>query len=156
MPFYLITILALFFIYGCSSNTIVIEKDKKIVEKKTIDENIIIQSQREPFTPIEFREYMKELDAKLFIDLDSKLFRGKDWVEYKQVQNTLESLIKQTREIKEFEVIRDDEEATRLIKKLITHEYLLDDVIKNEKFDYIKPAFNRVVESCNNCHDMMI
>ena len=34
MPFYLITILALFFIYGCSSNTIVIEKDKKIVEKK--------------------------------------------------------------------------------------------------------------------------
>ena len=99
---------------------------------------------------------MKELDAKLFIDLDSKLFRGKDWVEYKQVQNTLESLIKQTREIKEFEVIRDDEEATRLIKKLITHEYLLDDVIKNEKFDYIKPAFNRVVESCNNCHDIMI
>jgi enterochelin esterase-like enzyme len=155
MPFY-ITILALFFIYGCSSNTIVIEKDKKIVEKKTIDENIIIQSQREPFTPIEFREHMKALDAKLFIDLDSKLFRGKDWVEYKQVQKTLESLIKQTRELKEFEVIRDDEEATRLIKKLITHEYLLDDVIKNEKFDYIKPAFNRVVESCNNCHDMMI
>ena len=74
---------------GCIEQKVKPKPPKKIVEKKTIDENIIIQSQREPFTPIEFREYMKELDAKLFIDLDSKLFRGKDWVEYKQVQNTL-------------------------------------------------------------------
>lgn len=115
-----------------------------------------IAVKREPFTPIEFREIMKGLDDKLFIELDSKLFKGRDWLEYKHVKKTLKSLMDDSRRLKEFEVIRDNEEAMGLLKKLITYEYMLDEVVKNEKFDYIKPAFDRVVESCNSCHNIMI
>ena len=153
MPFYVV-MLSLILLYGCSSRTITVEKDKKVVYEKVVDEKIIVE--REPFTPIEFRKLMRELDDKLFIELDSKLFRGRDWVEYKDVNKTLKSFMAQTRELKKFEVIKNDEEVTRLLKQLITQEYLLDDIVKNEKFDYIKPAFDKVVESCNSCHNMII
>ena len=100
---------------------------------------------------------MKDLDHILFVDLDTKLSKGKDWIEYdKSMEKTLKSFMTKSRELKKFEIIKDDEEASKSIKRLITYGYILDDLIKNEKFNYIKPAFEKIVNVCNKCHDKMI
>ena len=174
MPFY-ISLLALLLLYGCSSRTIVVNRVNKVEQDNTIPQNqeiieerIIVSEEevpakpevivsREPFTPLPFRKIMKDLDHILFVDLDIKLSRGEDWIEYdKSMQNTLKNFIKKSRELKKFDIIKDDEEATKSIKKLITYGYILDDLVKNRKFDYIKPAFNKTINVCNKCHDRMM
>jgi hypothetical protein len=179
MPFY-ITLLALFLLYGCSSRTIVVNKNDAIKKNQVIitssslpsisteeiiisEENIVTQPpddvivSREPFTPLPFRKIMKDLDHILFVDLDIKLSKGEDWIEYnKSMKNTLQKFIKKSRELKKFKIIKDDEEAMKSIKKLITYGYILDDLVKNRKFDYVKPAFDKTINVCNKCHDRMM
>ena len=161
MHYYITTILLFFTLYGCSSRTITL--GKKIEHKEEYKKEIILSEsepytlgQRENFTSLKFRKLMKDLDHTLFMEFDSKIFRGKDWLEYdKDMKKSLKDFIAKSREIKDFAIIQEDEEAMRLTKKLITYEYFLQDVIENQKFDYVKPAFDKVVSSCNECHEMM-
>jgi len=162
MHYYITVPLILLTFYGCSNHTITLNKKSEQKQSKYKKEIIISESetyilgQRENFTSMKFQKLMKDLDDTLFIELDSKLFRGKDWLEYdKDMKKTLNNFIKKSREIKTFAIIKEDEEAVRLTKRLLTYEYMLQDVIKNEKFDYLKPAFDKVVNACNECHDRM-
>jgi hypothetical protein len=144
-------------LYGCGSRTITIDKRGEYKQEIIIAESEpYTLGQRENFTSLEFRQLMKNLDHTLFVELDSKLFRGKDWLEYNSdMKKTLKDFIEGSRKIKSFPFIQEEEEFVRLTKRLITYEYFLEEVIKNEKFDYLKPAFDKVVNACIECHDMM-
>jgi hypothetical protein len=156
--YYLTILLALSTFYGCSSHTIIIDKKRDEYKKEIIIEESkpYTLGQRENFTSLEFRQLMKDLDHTLFVELDSKLFRGKDWLEYNSdMKKTLKDFIENSRKIKSFSFIQENEEFVRLTKRLITYEYFLQDVVKNEKFDYVKPAFDKVVNACVECHNIM-
>ena len=165
MHYYLTVLLVLSTLYGCSSRTITVGNpvDSRMDKKSNYKKEIILNEsepytlgQRENFTPLEFRKLMKELDHTLFVELDSKIFRGKDWLEYNDdMKKTLNNFIKNSRKIKSFSFIQENEEYVKLTKRLITYEYFLKDVIKNEKFDYVKPTFDKVVNACNECHHLM-
>jgi len=163
MHYYITILLALFTFYGCGSRTITINENQtgqfKQEREVIISESepyTLIDGQKENFTPLKFRKLMKELDHTLFAELDSKLFRGRDWLEYdKDMKKTLKDFIENSRKIKTFAIVKENKEYVRLTKRLITYEYFLQDIVKNEKFNYLKPAFDKVVNACNECHDTM-
>jgi hypothetical protein len=157
MHYYITVLLISFTLYGCSSRTITLDKKNDYKTEIIVeDSEPYTLSQRENFTSLEFIKLMKNLDHTLFVELDSKLFRGDDWLEYdKNMEKTLKEFIENSRKIKDFAIVQEDEEAVGFTKRLLTYEHFLQDVIKNQKFDYLKPTFDKVVNACNECHNMM-